>query len=416
SNVYYTVKEAAGRLGISVSAIQNHIKNGNLQNAFILTRRLGYRIPLSDILQLEKKIKTESKKYEEYLSVREMANNINCSETKIRNDIKNNKIKHYKLHNKVYWVHKNDFQNYIQKHIEKVQGCLSLQEAANRLNISKATVGHYVRNNVFPNAFIRSQVEGFLIPTSDIENFEFSIKVPNGYMAVKDMAHYLGCHPETIRELIRNGRFKSIKKNLGNKYIVSAKEVEKYYNEQIYSVKDYMNITQAAKFLSCHKDTIRSYLKKGLIKNYLYRNKIEGYLIHKNDIAKINEPLSIPEGFYSLKDAAKKLDMKIGQVSKLVENKFENSYQAIENNGKNTWIVSEKDIMMYQKRKKERNLLKKTPEYSTLEAVKKYNNKTENLILQFPNKKNTHKLFSNYAINKLSNSNAREETLKKKVA
>src|SRR5690625_5979470 len=74
--------------------------------------------------------------------------------------------------------------------------------------------------------------------------------------------------------------------------------------------KDYMNITQAAKFLSCHKDTIRSYLKKGLFKNYLYRSKREGYLIHKNDLVKVKEPLDIPEGFNSLKEAAKKLNMR----------------------------------------------------------------------------------------------------------
>ena len=416
SNDYYTVKETAERLGMSVSTIQNHIKNKNLQNAFVLSRRLGYRIPLSDILQLEQKIKTERQKYEGYLSIQEMANKINCSEVKLRNDIKNNKIKHYKLHNKRYWVHKNDFQNYIQEHIEKVQDCFNLQETADRLNVSKATVGHYIRNNVFPNAFIRNQIEGFLIPTSDITNFESNVEVPDGFMVVKDIAQYFNCHPETVRELIRNGQFKNVKRHSRNNYMVSVEEIEKYYKEKVYAIKDYMNITQAAKFLSCHKDTVRSYLKKGLFKNYLYRDKREGYLIYKDDLIKMNEPLNIPEGFNTLKDAAKKLNMKIGQVSKLAEDKFENSYQAKENNGKKTWVVSEKDIMMYKKRKKERLKSERSFEYSTLEAVKKFKNKTENLIHQFPNKKETHKLFSNYATNKLSNSNAREETLKKKEA
>lgn len=416
SNDNYTVKETAKRLELSVSAIQNHIKNGNLQNAFILTRRLGYRIPLSDILQLEQKIKQERNKYEEYLSVQEMANKINCSEVKIRDDIKNNKIKHYKVHNKMYRVHKNDFHNYIQEYIEKVQDCLNLQETADRLNISKATVGHYVRKNAFPNAFIRNQIEGYFIPTSDIVNFESEVEIPDGFMVVKDIARYLDCHPETVRELIRNGQFKNVKKHSRNNYMVSVEEIEKYYTEKIYAIKDYKNITQAAKFLSCHKDTIRSYLKKGLFKNYLYRSKREGYLIYKNDLVKINEALNIPEGFNTLKDAAKKLNMRVGQASKLVADKFINSYQAKERNGKKTWIVSEKDIIMYKKRKKEKLIFEKNFEYSTLDTVKKFKNKTEDLIHQFPNKNETHKLFSNYAINKLSNSNAREETLKKKVS
>lgn len=415
-NDNYTVKETADRLELNVSTIRKYIKNGKLQNAFILTRRLGYRIPLSDILQLEQKIKKEKKEYVEYFSVPVMAKKLNCSEVKIRSDIKNNKIKYYKVHNKMYLVHKKDFQNYIQEHIEEVQDCLKLQEAADRLNMSKATVGHYVRNNAFPNAYIRNQPEGYFIPISDIVNFESKVEIPDGFMVVKDIAQYFDCHPETVRELIRNEHFKNVKKHLRNSYMVSVEEIEKYYKEEIFAIKDYMNITQAANFLSCHKDTIRSYLKKGLFKNYLYRSKREGYLIHKNDLVKVKEPLDIPEGFNSLKEAAKKLNMKVGQVSKIAENKFINSYQSREENGKKTWIISEKDIIMYKKRKKEKLIFEKNFEYSTLDAVKKFKNKTEDLIHQFPNKNETHKLFSNYAINKLSNSNAREETLKKKVA
>src|SRR5699024_8674268 len=85
--------EMADRLELAVSTIRKYIKNGNLQNAFVLTRRLGYRIPSSDILQLEQKIKKERNKYEEYLTVQEMAKNINCSEGNIRYAIKNNKNK-----------------------------------------------------------------------------------------------------------------------------------------------------------------------------------------------------------------------------------------------------------------------------------------------------------------------------------
>src|SRR5699024_5777300 len=117
-NDNYTVKEMADRLELAVSTIRKYIKNGNLQNAFVLTRRLGYRIRSSDILQLEQKIKKERNKYEEYLTVQEMAKNLNCSEGKIRYAIKNNKIKHYKLHNKMKRVDKNDFKNYIKEIID----------------------------------------------------------------------------------------------------------------------------------------------------------------------------------------------------------------------------------------------------------------------------------------------------------
>src|SRR5690625_3029054 len=167
---------------------------------------------------------------------------------------------------------------------------MKLQEAADRLNMSKASLGYYVRKNAIPNAFIRNQIEGYLIPTSDIVNFESEVETPDGFMTVKDIAQYFDCHPETIRELIRNEHFKNVKKHLRNSYMVSGEEIENYYREKISITRDYMNITLAAKFLSCYKDTNRSYLKKALFRNYLDRSKKEGYLIHKIDLVKDKEP------------------------------------------------------------------------------------------------------------------------------
>src|SRR5690625_6393037 len=90
-NDNYTVKEMADRLELAVSTIRKYIKNGNLQNAFVLTRLLGYRIPWSDILQLEQKIKKERNKYEEYLTLQKMDKNLNFIKGNIIYDKKNNK-------------------------------------------------------------------------------------------------------------------------------------------------------------------------------------------------------------------------------------------------------------------------------------------------------------------------------------
>src|SRR5699024_12670672 len=97
-----------------------------------------------------------------------------------------------------------------------------------------------------------------------------------------------------------------------------------------------------------------SYLNKGLFNHYVYRSKRDCYSIHKNDLVKAKDPIDSPEGFNSLKEAAKKLNMNVGQVSKIAENKFINSYQSRERNGKTTWVVSEKDIIVYIQRKKEK--------------------------------------------------------------
>lgn len=414
-NGLLNIRQIANRLCVSTGTVQKYIRNGQLPNAFIPARRLGYRIPLSDVEQLEQQIKMDISKNEGYLSVSEMAIMLNCSGTSIRYAIRNGKIKNYRLHNKMYLVNRSDFQNYIKEYVEK-KDCLSLQEVADRLDVSKATLGNYVRDNIFPNAFIRNRTEGYLIPLSDIKNFESKVKIPDGFMAVKDIAVYLNCHPESVRELIRKGEFKSVKKHLGDSYLVPVQEIERYYEQEINQIKDYLNITNAAEFLSCHKDTIRTYLKKGVFKNYLYRNKSEGYLIHKNDLLRFKEPLIIPEGFNTPEDAAKKLDISVQQVLNLARNKFTSSYKIKKNNGAETWIISEEDVVMYKKRKELRFTPENPFEYSTIDAVNKFKFETKDFIAQFPDKSKTCTLFSNYAISKLSNSNAREETLKKKVA
>lgn len=300
--------------------------------------------------------------------------------------------------------------------MEKKQDCLSLQETADRLGVSKYTVWHYVRDGIFPNAFIRNKIEGYLIPLTDIESFESKIKIPDGFMAVKEISKYLNCHPETVRDLIRKGEFKNVKKHLGDSYVVPVQEVERYFEYEINQVKDYLTLTEAAEFLSCHKDTIRSYLKKGTFKNYLYRKQSEGYLIHKSELLKLKDPLIIPDGFMIPEEAAMKLDISVGQVINLARNKFENSYKIKKNNGVETWIVSEEDVFIYTKIK-EQKFTPETPlEYTTLDAVNKFKFETKDLVVQFSDKSKTHQLFSSYAISKLANSNAREETLKKKVA
>lgn len=309
---------------------------------------------------------------------------LNCSDSIIRYAIKNGKIKNSRLHNKMYLVHKNDFDEYIQEHVKKNQGYLNLQETANRLNVSKATIGSYVRDNAFPNAFIRKQTEGFLIPLSDIESFESTIKIPAGFMDVKEIAKNLDCHPESVRQLIRNGKFKNVKNHLGRSYIVSTDEIEKYYEYKVGQIKDYLNITNAAKFLSCDKDTIRNYLKKGVLKNYLYRKKSESYLIHKDDLLRLKETLIMPSGFMEPEEAAKKLGVSVGQVLNLARNKFVNSHKIQRNNGIEIWIVSEKDVFMYKQIKDLRFTPENPGEFTTLDAVNKFKFETKDLIAQVP--------------------------------
>lgn len=413
---HLNVRQTAEHLGVSASTVIKMIRNGRIPNAFISSKRSGYSIPLSDIVLIERQFKKEKKQNEGYLSVAEMAFMLDRSDSSIRCAIRNGKIKNYRLHNKRYLVHKNDFDVYIQEYVKENQSCLNLQETANRLNVSKATIGNYIRDNVFPNAFIRNKNEGFLIPLSDLEKFESKIKIPDGFMDVKEIAQILNFHEESVRGMIREGKFKNVKKHLRNSYIVSTREVEQLYEYEINPIKDYLNITKAAEFLSCHKDTVRTYIKKGIFKNYLYRKQSEGYLIHKDDLVRLKETLIIPAGFMKPEEAAKKLGIGVGQVLNLARHRFENSYKIKKSNGAETWIVSEEDVCIYKKVKDQRFTPENPGEYTTLDAVNKFIFETKDFIIQAPEfMSKTYELFSSFAKSKLTNSNARAETLKKKV-
>src|SRR5699024_309186 len=340
-----------------------YIKKRKLPGAFLISHHLGYRIPLADVKKMEQQLKQE------------------------------------KLNIK--------------------QDYLTSRQAANRLNISKCTLGNYIRDNRFPNAQIKKQNVGYLIPLTDIERFEEMMGVPEGFMNVKEIAETLNCHQESVRQLIRNGEFKGVKWHSGNGhgYLVWAEEVKRFYNRKIYQVKDYVNITQAAEFLSCHKDTIRKYIKKGVLNNYLYRDKCEGYLIYKEDLLKTQAPLNIPDGFMDPEEAAKRLKVSKGQVLSLARSKFKSSYKIKKGNGMKTWIISEEDVSMYKKVKDQKFTPENADEYTTLDAVNKFEFEAGDLFFQIPRfMVETYELYSNYAKSKLSNSNARAETLKKKVA
>ena len=283
------------------------------------------------------------------------------------------------------------------------------------MSINCNSVYNMIKSGRLPNVKYRDNGKHYLIAVKDIEAIEYFNNKLEDYFTVKQIAELFNKHPEAIREKLRSGRFKNIiVEPIKGIYYVEKKEIYEELRKKE-KILDYISIREACEYLNCHHSTIRGYIKKGIIKDYILREQSEGYLINVNDLNLLLE--DVPQGFLTIEDAAKKLKIGVGMVRKYAKSgKFKNSFKKKVLKGHFRWVISEIDIQEYINEESKDYKPDDLKEYSTLDIVKKFNFQTESLHLVFPDKLETIELFKGYALSKLSNSNAREETLKKKCA
>ncbi|WP_445480340.1 helix-turn-helix transcriptional regulator [Lysinibacillus irui] len=296
---------------------------------------------------------------------------------------------------------------------------LTVKEVSIRLSVNKTKIYSYLKTGKFPNAIKDKNRKIYLIPLKDLESFILIQNKLNEYFEVNQIAKLLNKHPESIREKLRKGKFINVIKDADTrKYYVHKDEVynlKKSKQENIIEISNYRSIKESSKFLKCHKDSIRSYIKKGVIKDYLLRNNSEGYLIHINELERLKQ--GVPEGYLLAKDAAVKMGINKARIIVLAKtDEFSNSIKKEVNKGKEKWLISKIDIQNYLNKKEKLFKTEDPLEFSTVDAVNKFIFDTKSINMEYPEKIKTIDLYKNYAISKLSNSNAREETLKKKVS
>ncbi|MEC1743314.1 helix-turn-helix domain-containing protein [Schinkia azotoformans] len=419
-----SVKEASKLLSCSSSKILGLINEGQFPNALYLYKRNGYQIPLSDIEVYKEQISQKTLEKKDFLSVLQMVQIIGCSETKIRRDIKNGKIKTYKLGEfKKYLVHKDVFKEYIHLHHEEDKNYITGDEAAKRLDISKHKLYKLISDNVFPNAIIKNQIQGYLLPISEIEAYEKSISILEGYLTVKEISDRYDCHPETVRELIRNKIFQSSKQHIRRSYVVLESEVNNYFKDKIEIQKNYANIVEVANLIGCHKDTIRRYIKEGLFNDCILRSNSEGYLINRLEIAKIKEIYSqekipLPPGYIFSEKVMEILGVNSLERARAVMKKHLPSAKKVTDgfNKIGYWIVLESEVIDYKRRIEEERFVPQTPgEFTNIDAVNKMKFELNKIDVPLKFYK-TFKIYKEYAGKKLSESDARSETLAKKTA
>lgn len=296
---------------------------------------------------------------------------------------------------------------------------LTVKEVSIRLSVNETRIYSYLKTGKFPNAIKDENSKIYLIPLEDLESFISFLNKLNEYFEVNQIAKLLNKHPESIREILRKGKFINVIKDANTgKYYVHKEEVYNFKKsklENINKISNYKSILESSKYLKCHKDSIRSYIKKGVIKDYLLRNNREGYLIHINELERLKE--GVPEGYLLAKDAAEKVGVTKVRITVLAKtDEFSHSIKKKINKGKEKWLISEIDIQNYLNKKEKLFKTEDPLEFSTVDAVNKFIFETKSINMEYPEKIKTIDLYKSYAISKLSNSNAREETLKKKVS
>lgn len=419
-----SVKDASKLLACSSSKILGLIKDGQFPNAFYLYKRNGYQIPLSDIEVYKEQLTQGTLEKKDFLSVPQMANIVGYSETKIRSDIKKGKIKTYKLENdKNYLVHKDVFKEYMQIHHEEDKDYITGDEAAKRLNISKHTLYKLISDNVFPNAIIKNQIQGYILLISEVEKYEKSISIPEGYLTVKEISERYGCHPETIRGLIRNGVFRWSKQHVRGSYIVLESEVNDYFQDKKEIQKKYANVVEVADLMGCNKDTVRRYIKEGMVKDCILRSKTEGFLINRLEIDKLKkiysqERIPLPPGYIFPEKVMEILGTNSVERARTIMKKHLPSAKKVTDGFNNIgyWIVLESEVIEYKKRIEEERFVPQTPgEFTTIDAVNKMKFELNKIDVPLKFYK-TFKIYQEFARKKLSESDARSETLAKKTA
>lgn len=422
-NLYISVTEATKQLSVSKSKVQQLINEGEFPNCFINSKRGGYRIPITDIEAYIKKIKKIQEAQKDFLSTSQMAQIAECNIKKIRYDLKVGKIRAFEMdENNNYFVHKDVFNEYLIKHVKKREGYLTLNEACEFLSISKGTIYRNRVGKIFPNAILRNQAEGYLIPISDIELYESEVAIPEGYSNINQIAEEYNIHPETIRELIRKNILKNHKRHVRNSYLVLSSEAEAYFRDKLTIKEKYANIDEVSQIIGCSKDTIRNYIKKGIVYDYIKGPNTSEFFINKSEIDRIQEIYSqeripLPKGYIFPEDVMELLDISLPNARKTIKKHMKSAKKVT--NGFNKigyWIVLESEVLEYKQKLENDRFLPQTPgEFTTIDAVNKYKFEVDKITIPL-NLAKTSKIYMEYACHKLANSEARSETLSKKTA
>lgn len=280
-----------------------------------------------------------------YLNVEEAAKILSCNKSTIRSYIKKNKLPNafQKENSRSYLIPESDIDTLKDELTTTPEGYLTIPEVASRLSCSDSNIRIYIKQGKFPNTIEKKHGRGRLIPKSDVEDFEQALK-PDGYVSLEHAANMVSLNTNTILRYINDNKLSNHK--VGRKYWILEKDILNL-QQDLSIPKGYITTKEAAKRMLWSESHILTYIRTNKLPNSVLRGAGLGYLIPELDIDNLKRNLALPEGYIPLKEAAKILGISIATLRDYIKvNKFPNTIFRNQTEG---YLILESDISAYEK-------------------------------------------------------------------
>lgn len=338
---YLNVEEVAKFLSCDESTVRSYIKRNKLPNAFQKTGKVRpYLIPETDVIKLKKELTTTPLGY---LTIDVVALRLSCTDSTIRIYIKQGKFPNTisKKHGRGRLIPETDLQAYEES--LKPTGYISLEDAANALSLATQTILRYIHDGELSHYKTGRK---YWILEEDINNLKQDLIIQEGYITTKEAAKRLSLSESQILTYIRTNKLpNAILRGAGLGYIIAESDVDNL-KRQLESPEGYIPIKEVAKDLDISLHTLRSYIKDNKFPNTILRNQFEGYLISQSDLSAYKKSIAIPDGYLTVNQVAQKLSCHAETIRGHVR---KGSFPNYIIGQKNEYLISVTDLQSFEK-------------------------------------------------------------------
>jgi predicted DNA-binding transcriptional regulator AlpA len=229
---YYSVSEAALLLNYTRTQILIWVKQGKLPGSFKLKNE--WKIPKDNINKLA--IVTNIPDREKYITLQEAIERLNNTKSTILRWLNSGAFPGAIL-NKAKWLIPMVEVEYIEQNRLKLDAFLNTQQLVQRFSCHEKTVIRLIKDGNFPNVIYKN---GYLIPESDVIQYEKNISVPEGYLITEEVAKIFSLSSGRISVMSSKGEFPGAYK-IKNRWVYPGDEVQSLFatRQEIVPVEPY---------------------------------------------------------------------------------------------------------------------------------------------------------------------------------
>ena len=229
------------------------------------------------------------------------------------------------------------------------EGYLTIAEIAEQLNLTELWVGRLIKRGTFAGA--KKHRGSWIVPSISVEEYIQSSSSPEGFLSFREAAEYLSVGESWIRKLVLREILSGVEVINGVRYI--RKECIDEYLKSISPPEGYVSAAQAAQELSLSKTAVNSLAKEGAFPG-AKKQKIPyhhaGWVIPVESLREYKESRSFPSNYISGTDIAAQLEVSKAWITKLIRTGV--IPKGIKHN--NEWIVPTDEANRFIERERKR--------------------------------------------------------------